>query len=407
MTDVVVVGAGVAGLTAARTMALAGADVTVVEARSRAGGRTWSELLANGHIAERGGEYFDSSMEDVHDLARELGLRMTTQGFNPSVRPTADPDGPSLSELEAAAAELSGYWESLGQVADDVSVSDVVAAAPLPDECRQVISARLSSGRAVDISRVSARWVDGGHELPLVSQEHNTRIAEGNQALSQRLADEVGWQNVRLRWPAASLEGKDGDYRLISMLGDVVEATMVVLALPASILKEIQIEGLDSRTRAAITKIGFGQASKLHLTVTGDCAPGIKQEVSTPFSTWATASVNGPGASFVTGFASTHQTREKLSLDLGPHRFRPLLENQWPGVGFGPDALFTHWGADPWTRGAYSFRPVGWTSEDEAFVAAPSGGVFFAGEHTADRHQGSISGAVRSGKRAAGEVLSR
>jgi hypothetical protein len=182
---------------------------------------------------------------------------------------------------------------------------------------------------------------------------------------------------------------------------------MVVLALPASILKDLRIEGLDSRTRAAVAKIGFGQASKLHLTVTGECAPGIKQEVSTPFSTWATASLNAPGASFVTGFASTHETREKLALDVGPHDFRPLLEKQWPGVGFSPDALFTHWGADPWTRGAYSFRPVGWTSQDEDFIAAPSGGVFFAGEHTADRHQSSISGAVRSGKQVAKEVLSR
>lgn len=407
MTDVVVVGAGAAGMTAARALVQAGADVTVVEARSRVGGRTWSETLANGHIAERGGEYFDSSMEDVHELVNQLGLHMTSQGFNPSVRPTADPDGPSLAELEEAAGLLSAYWQSLGDIPNDVSVADVVAAAPVAEDCRRIIAARLSSGRAAHISRVSARWVDGGSELPLVSHEHNTRIAEGNQALSQRLADEVGWENIRLRWPVASVAAKQGGYRVTSMVGDVVEASMVVLALPASLLKELSVEGLDGRTRAAVAKVGFGQASKLHLTVTGDCAPGIRQEVQTPFSTWATAAVNGARAAFVTGFASTHETREKLSLDVGPQHFRPVLEKQWPGVAFGADVLFTHWGADPWTRGAYSYRPVGWTSEDEAFIAAPSNGVFFAGEHTADKHQSSISGAVRSGKRVAREILSR
>jgi monoamine oxidase len=405
VSDVVVIGAGAAGMTAARALNASGVNVMVLEARARVGGRTWSEPLANGHIAERGGEYFDSSMSDVHELARELGLHMTTQGFNPTVRQTADPNGPSLEDLETAAKVFAGYWESLGEIAHDVSIADILKAAPLERELATVIGARLSSGRAANVSRVSARWSEGGFQTPLVSHEHNTRIAEGNQSLSQRMAYELGHERLKLRWPVAAIDQDQRGCVITSMLGETIRADIIVIAVPVSILKRLRVGGLDARTRLAIAKVGFGQATKLHLTVDGDCAPGIKQEVSTPFSTWATAGLGSNRAAFVTGFGSTHETQAKLSVDAGPHVFRSLLEAQWPGVQFGPDSLLTYWGGDPWTRGAYSYRPVGWTAEDDEYLAAPSGRLFFAGEHTADIHRSAICGAIRSGKRAAMEVV--
>lgn len=405
MTTVVVVGAGSAGMACARRLSQNGLDVTVVEARARLGGRTWSETLANGHVAERGGEYLDSSMVEVHELAKELGLDTTAQGFNPTVRPTADQNGPSVDELEVGAKELSDYWASLGKLHESVSIQQIIDNSPLSSEIAAVIGARLSSGRAANIARVSAKWSEGGSAGPLISHEHNTRIRQGNQSLSERMGFELGHDRIKLRWPVSSIRRNGHGYTVVNMHGATIEADAVVVAVPVSIVANVDIEGLDHRTKQAIDKIGFGQATKLHLIVEGDCAPGVKQEVGTPFSTWATAGVDSDQAPFVTGFGSTHETQTKLAVAHGPDVFRPRLEAQWPGVKFGTDALLTYWGGDPWTRGAYSYRPTGWNEQDQDFLAAPSGRVFFAGEHTADIHAGYICGALRSGYRAAGEVV--
>jgi monoamine oxidase len=395
-----------AGLVTAMRLLEDGVDVQVVEARGRVGGRVWSETLVDGTIVERGGEYFDASMVEAHELAAELGLHMTTQGFNPSQRPAIDPDGPTLDELEEGAKAITAYWESLGDVGEHVSIQDVIDGAPVEPYVAAVISARMSSGRAAMVSRVSARWIEDGAQSVAVGHEHSTRIKEGNQALAERLAERLGPERVRRRWPVAEVVTEGGRYVVTSLRGESISADAVVLALPAGVVGRVRVEGLDPRTRTAIAKLGFGQATKLHLTVVGECRPGVRQELQTPFSTWATAGADTDQATAVTGFGSTHESQLKLDVANGPRVFRPLLEAQWPGVSFAASSLMTWWGGDPWAGGAYSYRPTGWTQEDDDFLAAPTGRLFFAGEHTADRHQGAICGAIRSGERARQEVIS-
>ncbi|MFH7322346.1 flavin monoamine oxidase family protein [Aeromicrobium sp. JJY06] len=406
MPKVVVVGAGAAGMATARKLDQLGLDPVVVEARARLGGRTWSETLANGHVAERGGEYFHSGTTEVHELVAELGLHMTPQGFDPSDRMVTDPDGPSLAELEEGAKVVTEHWASLGdEISDDTSIFDVFSGAPVDPVIRAAIVARISSGMATHVRRVSARF--SSNDWALVSHENNTRIAEGNQSLAERMADELGRHRVRTRWPVSAVRQVGNGYEVANVHGEVIAADAVVIAVPVSILDRIEID-LSEATRTAVDKIGFGQATKLHLIVEGDLEPTVKQDVATPFSTWATQGIGMDGASFVTGFGSTHETQDTFQFrDRGARLFRPALEAAWEGTKFSGDELFTYWGGDPWARGSYSFRPTGWTDVDEAALAAPHEGVFFAGEHTADLHRGSICGALRSGYRAAGEVAER
>lgn len=405
MTRAVVIGGGSAGMAAARRLSQNGVDVTVVEARARLGGRTWSETMVDGSIVERGGEYFHRGNVEVHELVAELGLDMVSQGFSPSVRPTVSPDDPSLEELEKGADILCEHWASLGELDSSVSIKQVIDSAPLEPRIAEILTARLSSSPAAHVARISARWAEGGAETPRVSHEVSTRIRQGNQSLSERMAEELGHERIKRRWPAAAVRRDGSGYTVTSYHGDELKADLVVVAVPVSIVSNIEIEGIDQRTVAAIDKIGFGQATKLHLVVVGGGAPGIRQEVSTPFSTWATAGVDSTEAAFVTGFGATHETQTKLAVEHGPAIFRPQLEAQWPGYRFGDFGLLTYWGGDPWTRGAYSYRPLGWTEEDQEFLAKPAGRVYFAGEHTADKHTSSICGALRSGYRAATEAL--
>ncbi|MFH7322337.1 flavin monoamine oxidase family protein [Aeromicrobium sp. JJY06] len=405
MTTAIVIGGGSAGMSAARRLSQSGVGVTVVEARPRLGGRTWSETMVDGTIVERGGEYFSSTQLEVHALVEELGLSWVSQGFSPDVRPTIHPDDPSLDELEKGADQIADHWASLGDVHESVSIKQVIDAAPVDARVAEIVAARLSSGMAASVARVSAKWVSGGSDRPRVNHEISKRIREGNQSLSERMAEELGYEHILRRWPVASVTHEGQRYVVTNVRGEQLKADLVVVAVPASIASRIEIEGLDPRTTRAIDRIGFGQATKLHLVVLDGGRPGMLQEVSTPFSTWATAGVDSDQAAFVTGFGSTHETQTKLAVEHGPSVFRPQLEAQWPGYRFGDYALLTYWGGDPWARGAYSYRPLGWTEEDQEYLARPSGRIFFAGEHTAGENASGINGAIRSGYRAAQEAL--
>ncbi|WP_087007650.1 NAD(P)/FAD-dependent oxidoreductase [Gulosibacter sp. 10] len=406
MTDVVIIGAGSAGMTAAHRLTQAGANVTVLEARARVGGRTWSEPLENGEIAERGGEYFESSMTDVFELAEELGLTMTTQGFNPTARPTTDPDGPGLEALAAASRTVVEHWAGLDRIGPDTSIQDVLDGAGLDPELAAVLRGRMSCHRSALISNISAYWSEGP-ESAAVEEEHHVRIRGGNQQLAERMADRVGRERILLRRPVGRVEPDGAGYLVTGMTGETIRADAVIVAVPVGVLKQFEIEGLDPRTRAAIRKIGFGDAAKLHLAVRGECPPGIRQDVSRPYSTWAPAAVGRSDAAYVTGFSATHETQRKLGIAEGPELFRRRLHADWPELDFTGGSLFTYWGADPWTRGAYSYRPLGWSAENDEFIAAPNGRILFAGEHTADIHRSLICGAIRSGERAAREALER
>ena len=121
----IVVGAGVAGLVAARRLADRGLDVLVLEARDRVGGRLWSHRMANGEIVELGGEWISTSQTAVIGLANELGLGLIDTGMDFISR---DPvDGPPIA---------SGEHERLARL--------------LSDRMKEIGSARLSAISAED-----------------------------------------------------------------------------------------------------------------------------------------------------------------------------------------------------------------------------------------------------------------
>lgn len=101
---VVVVGAGLAGLHAARRLAEAGVEVLVLEARDRVGGRTWSHTLPDGTVVERGGEFIAPDDAVLRGLCDELGLELVPHGFSFDRRPTPETPAPTAEEVTATAA---------------------------------------------------------------------------------------------------------------------------------------------------------------------------------------------------------------------------------------------------------------------------------------------------------------
>ncbi len=113
----------------------------------------------------------------------------------------------------------------------------------------------------------------------------------------------------------------------------------------------------------------------------------------------------GEPAPFLGAFAGTAAALERLTVAAGPERWVASLRGLRPDLQLDPDTvLVSEWDPDPWARGAYTARSVRSPMDDSA-LAAPVGRLAFAGEHTAGAWHGLMEGALRSGVRAARELL--
>ena len=134
-------------------------------------------------------------------------------------------------------------------------------------------------------------------------------------------------------------------------------------------------------------------------------APAAVQGLEAAFWTWTASDAAGGPATFASSFAGGAQAVEALGVASGPAHWRAALEALRPELDLGGEAVLTDWDAEGFTAGSYACHPPGWGARDDQDVAAPAGRVHLAGEHTAGGFCGTMEGALRSGARAAAEVL--
>ncbi len=149
-----------------------------------------------------------------------------------------------------------------------------------------------------------------------------------------------------------------------------------------------------------------GHAAKLHLPLASRPAPSAVLSVEHRFWTWTAADASGAVAPVLNCFAGSAAAVDRLDAAAGPERWDGLVRRIRSDLAYAPgQPVLTHWGADPYALGAYSARGAGWAAEDDEVLTRPVGRVFFAGEHTAGELSGLMEGALRSGERAAEQVL--
>ena len=394
----VVVGAGLAGLVAADELARGGAEVVVLEARSRVGGRVWSQRLPNGAVIEMGAEYILPGNTAVLRLAERLGLGIWDKGMRYGTRDPRGGIGTTHEELVAAMATAEAELASGGHA--DESTEDFLDSIDMPPGAREAILARVEISCANTADRVAAAELGG---VAHIDDEPSPSIAGGNQRLALALAEGLG-SSVHLDDPVMSIHW-DERVRVRSRTGDL-DADAAVIAVPASVLDRISFEpALPDSLRDALGSVEYGQAAKLFVPLRAPSPPSAVMNVPERYWTWTATGDEDEPQPVVSAFGGSTPALDALEVDQGPSRWLDSLERLRGDLELDlSGAVLSTWADDPWVRAAYSTSPP---PEVAAAVERPTGPLAFAGEHTAGEHAALMEGAIRSGQRAARALLTR
>ncbi len=418
-SDVLIIGAGIAGLAAAAELAASGSRVVLLEARDRIGGRIFT--LHSSDIeapVELGAEFVHGRPPELLRLFDELHppLQKIT-GVDLCFRDDklgACPEDQAFDLLD----ELAGVASREG----DMSFADFLARRQPGAEAAERARSFVEGFNAADARRIGiaalARQQQAEEEI---DGDQSSRPSGGYDSLPQHLAQraqQAGAQ-ILLRSPITSLEWKPGAItaQTCSREQTRFSAAKAIITLPLGVLKArgVAFHPQPSRTLAAADRMEAGSARRLVLIFRRPFwsakSPNMRflfAPEMTPATFWAqppgnfpmlVAWAGGPKADAVASPEHFHiQALHSLEriFSLAPQSLHTELRN-----------LHMHdWQSDPWTLGAYSYAPVG-AADCSAILAEPvDNTLFFAGEHTdITGHWGTVHGALRSGLRAARQVL--
>jgi monoamine oxidase len=393
-----VVGAGFAGLSAALDLHDAGVSVTVVEGRDRVGGRVHSVRLDNGEIAELGAEWIFEGDEVLDATARRLGLVACEAGVDYLRREPRGEAAVPMAELDAFLEAADQHLATLDPA--ERSMGEALDLVPGDDRARTVARARLTGTFASDLSLVA--WRPGWHAGKLAAEPAvYRRMARGNGSIADAAAAEL--PDVQIgRTATAVRQAADG---VEVDAGEAIRADAVVVAVPVRLVTELAFDPpLEAEQRQAFEGLPMGVASKVAVPLDGEPARCAIQCADLPFWFWVADGANGTRR-VVTSFAGSAIPQGPLETATGdPGEWVRRIVELEPDLRPSGSAVMKVWAEDPLARGAYS----AWDGPSLArrhLFERMHGAVAFAGEHTAGEHSGTMEGALRSGKRAAAQVL--
>lgn len=426
-TRVIVIGAGLAGLTAGRYLERAGARITILEARNRVGGRvlTMREGFDEGQHAELGADLIEEEQTHVLELARALKLhpvRILRRGWGfyggSTRRPINRRAAGTFQRVETLLQPEIDAYKAAGS-RWDTAVAARIGRESAADWLKRIRADReLASGvrglrgfflgDAWDLSLlpVVEQFADGG--APGASAMY--RLREGNDALTAALARELNGP-IHFDSPVTRIETRGRTVRVSCGSKAQFTADYVVCALPAATLRRIHVQpALPPAQGDGIRSLEYGPATKVLLQFEQRFWKGLTKSS-------AYASDRPTGAVWD---ANEQQARTPGILTLlaggGASRdVNAIIERQgWKGLvrklsWLGPPAhliaaaAYT-WEKDRWAGGGYAIFTTRFDPALREHLARPAGRLVFAGEHTSRQWQGFMNGAIESGRRAALEA---
>jgi monoamine oxidase len=385
--------------------------VLVLEARSRIGGRCWTTRMAGMDVpVELGAEFLHGEAKATHALLRQAGIAAVN-----AVRVQRRFDGGRLrpvNSFKEAQRAVRG-----ATLIEDVSFDRFLATRHLPAKTKAFARMMVEGFDAADPARVSARsileeWGEGG-ELGTAQPRPEGGYGTLMEWLGRRVVARGG--RLQLESPVRQLRWKRGAVQVGgTFLGKPfsVTASQAVITLPLGVLQAYDVRFVPALAakRPALRKLASGPvirvAMRFHKAVWEKRAPGASffSRPNAPFPTfWTplpmrapllTAWAGGPKAAKLSGLSA----RRLIGKALG------CVHAVFPEAQLA-DAIVQDWRQDPYARMGYSYVLVGGGGARNHLSEPLSGTLFFAGEATDTEEAGTVNGALRSGLRAAREIL--
>ncbi len=304
MKRVGVIGAGFAGLAAADALRAAGAEVTVLEARDRVGGRVWSVPFGEGAVVERGAEFILPGYDVMNALAARFGIPLVLKGTPYGRRVPIGEEAVSQTELEDAFDRLAA-----GEAADAASAADAIATLGLDPRVSKLIQTRVAISNGHPAEDLAASVLDEGAST--FGDFDNHTLEGGNMRLADALAAELG-ASVHLSSPVRRVRWSQDAVNIATDHAEI-EVDAVVVAIPTAPLAEIEFDPpLEGATADALRAVTYGQNSKLFLRMRSPAPPSAIMSVAGHFWTYTQLGADGRPAPFVTGYTGTVSAIEDL-----------------------------------------------------------------------------------------------
>lgn len=436
--DVIVIGAGLSGLMAARMMAGAGMDVLVVEASDRIGGRlrTLDDLPGR---PEAGGQQVGQTYARIRAVAAELGLGIETREGPPPasalfVNGTNIPAGawpaspqnvlpdpmrpiPPQQLLFALTARHNPLpdvyaWREPQWQSHDIDAETYLRSLGANDEALRLCEVSLNATRLSTYSMMNL-W----RTLTLYAQDRDMgasgEIEGGSQRLPEAMAAALP-RDVRTNSTVTAIAADDSGTAVTLATGETLRADFIVCALPFPVVRNLAVEApLLPRQRAAIAGMAYTPIVQVHMVANRP----FWEEDGLPASMWTDSAIervfsgtgpdgapngalnawiNGDGALALDGLSDT-EVAAQVTATLA--RLRPASEG---AIGIRHVIRWTP--SNPLAGGAYMHWQPGEISRWAADLARPAGRMFIAGEHASHLHTG-MEGAMESGEAAALAVM--
>jgi len=414
--DVIVVGGGFAGVTAARELALRGRSVLLLEARDRLGGRTWSAEW-DGIPVEYGGAWVHWHQPHTWSEITRAGLRVELSADAQRAHwwVGGERREGSISERDAIAERgwnrfVDGVRDALPNPHDPLhaldelarfdrlSIADRLDELQLGEEERAVLEAELESlahAPLEDAGAVSVlRWhALSGYSLVLTQYTGGrVTLVEGTRSLLEAIASAAPVE-TQLDTPVAAVRVRRDRVEVETRAGELHDAAAVVVAVPLNVLGTIEFEpGLSEGKQEGIAAGQASRGIKIFLRTRGGDVLENAIRSGHPFGYLDTELLLDDGTQLQIGFGSDAERCESRDV--------PALQRQLDGIlpGYELVAAAAHdWLADEYARGTWAIHRPGWYTRHHAEMRRPEGRILLAGSDLANGWSGFIDGAIESG----------